>query len=224
MQHLQWRYPPLDSLRQRSLLFRKIHSHSNQKKKARPVLRPSQQPWRSINPLSLQNQSHSRLKLIQILLSLNLKLLLPNLSKTLASSSQISHTTITLQKISNLSLFHKAILQIRIRSQLTKEETKAVGTRIGRTINISRNMEISTIKTKTVNIKATTSNSLILAEVKCTSKSITTTRIINMEITITKGSTIKARNTGRIAIKVRTRVTDPILITNRTTNRTSIGL
>ena len=99
-----------------------------------------------------------------------------------------------------------------------------MGTRIGRTINISRNMEISTIKTKTVNIKATTSNSLILAEVKCTSKSITTTRIINMEITITKGSTIKARNTGRIAIKVRTKVTDPILITNRTTNRTSIGL
>ena len=87
-------------------------------------------------------------------------------------------------------------------------------------------MEISTIKTKTVNIKATTSNSLTPAEVKCTSKSITTTRIINMEITITKGSTIKARTTGKIAIKatVRTRVTDPILITNRTTNRTSIGL
>lgn len=102
-------------------------------------------------------------------------------------------------------------------------EIKVVGTRIGRTINTSRNKAISTIKTKTVNIKATTSNNLTPAVIKCTSKSITTTRIIHMEITIIMG--IKARTTVRIATRAtgRTKITVPIQITNRITNRTSKG-
>jgi hypothetical protein len=130
------------------------------------------------------------------------------------SSSQHSHTTIILLKISNLSLNILAMVR-------HTKETKAVGTKIDITINISRNMAISTIKAKAINIKATTSNNLTPVEGKCTSKSKTTTRIIITAITIARATKAKTRVKVAIKAMLRTRVTvDPILITNRT----SIGL
>lgn len=140
-----------------------------------------------------------------------------NLSKNLQSSNQLSHSIITLLKISNLSL------NIPKTSRPSKE-TKTVVTRTGKILNTSRNKAISTIKTKIVNIKATTFSNLTKEEANSTSKSITTTRIINMEITIT--IVIKARTLARIATRVMDpiRTLDRILITNRTTNRTSKGL
>jgi len=103
-------------------------------------------------------------------------------------------------------------------------ETKIVGTKIGITINISRKVAISTVKTKAVNIKASTSSNLTQVEGKCTSQSITTTRIIITVITIAR--TTKAKTRAKVATKaiIRARVMGPILITNRITNRTSIGL